>query len=304
MSCLVKIAAGLMLLSSFWGCRTQRKISEYRPPACIRGKRILKCSGLDDFNGLNVIEGELGDEPKFEGVKLFLNQSLKKFCTGVFVKKNIMVAPAQCFLAKPSYQNEIFLVKIKSLSKERDVRLKIVSVPIKVVINPAYKQAVNQFGARSIKALAFDLAIVVFRESIVSKSKTFDLINRPIQKSSTLTWIGHGLPGVWASSELWRRRTQVTVADSKYDSSLIEVDYSVRVTDQMQADKANLPATPGSILLSGNKAVGLFVGFSFQKYAFIIETNKRLLFASFNNAINQEFLKEAIAENLLLLRSS
>ena len=287
-------------MSFFWGCRTQRKIGGYSVPDCVRGKKILMCSGLDDFTGLNVIDGELGDEDKFEGVKLILNQTIRKFCSGVFVKRNIMIAPAQCFLAKPLDQNQISLVKIRSISKERAAKFQIVAIPSKVIINPAYKQSVLEHGARSIRPLAFDLAVVVFRKPVVRKNQVFNLIKKDIPESTSLAWVGHGLPGIWSTSELWRRRKTVKVANSKFDPNLIEVDYSLRITEQMKAKRANIPVTSGSVLLSNRKAVGLFVGYSFQKYAFIFNSNKRILFNSFNNPINEDFLKNAIAESLLI----
>ena len=295
-----KISIILISLSFFWGCRTQRKMNGYNVAECVRGKKTVKCSAINDLSGLYVNEGELGDEQMYDSVRLILNHGLKKFCSGVFVKKNIMIAPAQCFLANNKSHKQIFLVKINSLSKEKDLRLRIVDVPRKVVINPAYKQAVELYGAHSIKSLSFDLAVVVFRKPIVSKNQVFELMSQPVTSSSSLAWVGHGLPGIWASTDLWRRRSQVKIADSKFDSDLIEVDYTLRVTEQMQADRANLPASSGSVLLSGRKVIGHFVGFSFQRFAFIFETNKRIFFTSFTHPVNRDFLNKAISDNVII----
>lgn len=288
----------LILANAFSSCRTQRKISEQRDPVCIRGNSTFKCSGIDDFESLKMNEGVLGDEAKYDGIKLVFNHSLRKFCSGIFIKPQIMIAPAHCFVTKTKDNNHVFLVKISNISKQRDIKFNILAAPRKLVINPAYKRAVERYGSKSIKASIFDLAVLIFNQKIVKKAQTF--APNSFSNSGTYEWLGHGLPGIWSTSDLWKRRSQARLVEPSYEPGLIEVDYPFRNTSQMFAQRANHPAISGSVLLSGRNVFGMLVGYSFRRYAFFFRKDHRLFFVNLDNSTNREFIKDTISEYLLV----
>lgn len=288
----VKIST-LLVVTILWACK-HKTIKPIQQNACDMTEETLNCKNLAESDSFKLIDGDVIKYSDFPSVHLIYNTHTKSFCTGTFIKPNLMITAGHC-INPDQAKNGIAVVKPKVVGN------KITSFLVEAwskdfIMNPKYIETVNHYGSASFQAFLLDVGFIVFADNTSEQYRELNF--SPIPSGETIELVGFGKSSLQKQLDLRKRTGTNEIAEEIYHRGFIEIEQVIDYwkVDEEKGDTGILPGDSGGPMLYDDKIIGIVSGFSFKRRFIFWKRDIRGIFAELAWKDNLDFIQSTVSQ--------
>ena len=260
---------------------------------CELNEKTLNCQNLAKSSAFELIDGDVIDYQDFPSVHILYNMESKSFCTGTFVRQNLMITAGHC-IQNPSLAKTSFVILKPIIVENKITSFSLVARSIDYQMNPEYVDIARLYGESSLKAFLLDIGFVVFPDNT---SETYRKINfKPIPYGEIIELVGFGKFNRRKQLDLRKRTGTNKIAEEIYHKGFIEIEQVIDYgkVDEEKGDTGVLSGDSGGPMLHDDELVGIVSGYSYKKRFIFWKKDVRGIFAEIAWKKNQDFILETV----------
>ncbi|MFK7822676.1 MAG: serine protease [Oligoflexales bacterium] len=241
-----------------------KNIKPIRKENCEMNGKTLSCENMTESSSFQLIEGNIVDYQEFPSVHILYNLQSKSFCTGTFVRPNLMITAGHC-IQNPTLPKTSFAILEPNFDAQTITSFSIKARSIDYQMNHEYVRKARSHGESSIHAFLLDVGFVVFPDNT---SDSYREINfKPISYGQIIELVGFGKYNRRKIIDLRKRTGTNAIAQEIYHKDVIEIEQVIDYwkVDEEKGDTGVLSGDSGGPMLHEDKIVGIVSGYSYKK---------------------------------------
>ncbi|NRA46693.1 MAG: trypsin-like serine protease [Oligoflexales bacterium] len=281
-------------IGAAFSCK-HKTIKPINKESCDLKEGTLNCSNMAESPSFQLIDGDVISYQEFPSVHILYNARSKSFCTGTFVKANLMITAGHCIQDPKQAKNSFAILEPKVVDGSiTSFNVKAWSVGFK--INPEYELMAKLYGTASFNAFLLDVGFVVFPDNTSETYRDFNFERIPY--GEVIELVGFGKHARKKQTDLRKRTGTNEIVEEVYHKDFIEIEQVIDFwrVDPEKGDTGVLPGDSGGPMLHNEKIIGIVSGYSYKRRLIFWKRDIRGIFAELAWKQNQEFVRQTIEQ--------